>query len=545
MAFTLEDLLPSGQQLTTVQPHELVLKAVDAMSQHAYGQLPVVATDGKFQGLVITFESILRAIQAFQTQPENLVVRDATERVRSYQADADLLETLDDIHRDNFAVIVDDAGLKGIVTTADVAVFFREYAEDLMLIEDIESRIKDAIQTLYANDFAGLDIAIASVTDRVADIRKRIPAAIRAYFGKAEIALPSAEIDNLAQAEAERKLGLPAPIGRFESLTFNEYIDVLLRHERAPKLSQAKDVTELRGLLQRVRDARNKLAHFRGELTSEERRTIRFTADWLEQNLPAPISEKPRIENSEAALLEKPELERADEEIEEPLGTYAPLARHLRNVSSASTWVGLTFDEIEKILKSELPRSAFQYRGWWSNDPTKPQSAAWLEEGWRTNAVKMTERRLAFVRTDDRERAYITFFASLNTSLGDEKSFPLRYSSPQGINWHTLASLDRSDTATIVASFARRKRFRVEVYLDYGDKEETKKRFIELRMRALDFEQDFGEPLDWEALEERRASRIAVYTPANILADSENTRLVEWAATRALRLFHTFGPEFS
>lgn len=206
MAFTLEDLLPSGQQLTTVQPHEPVVKAVDSMSQHAYGQLPVVATDGKFQGLVVTFESILRAIQAFQTQPENLLVRDATERVRTYQADADLLETLDDIHRANFAVIVDNAGLRGIVTTADVAVFFREYAEDLMLIEDIESRIKDAIRALYATDSAGLDTAIAAVTDRVADIRKRMPGAIRAYLGRAGISLPDVETDGLAQAEAEKNL---------------------------------------------------------------------------------------------------------------------------------------------------------------------------------------------------------------------------------------------------------------------------------------------------------------------------------------------------
>jgi hypothetical protein len=128
-----------------------------------------------------------------------------------------------------------------------------------------------------------------------------------------------------------------------------------------------------------------------------------------QQTPPAPISEKPQSDRSRAALPEKPEPDQADEETEEPLGTYAPLARHLKNVPSATTWVVLTFDEIEKILKSELPRSAFQYRAWWSNDPTKPQSAAWLDEGWRTNAAKMTERRLAFVRTDDRERAYITF----------------------------------------------------------------------------------------------------------------------------------------
>lgn len=91
MAFTLEDLLPAGQQLTTAQLHDPVPGAIDAMNQRGYGQLPVIAADGKFHGLVITFDSIVRAIQAFQALPENLLVRDATQRVRSYQADADLL----------------------------------------------------------------------------------------------------------------------------------------------------------------------------------------------------------------------------------------------------------------------------------------------------------------------------------------------------------------------------------------------------------------------------------------------------------------------
>lgn len=131
MAFTLEDLLPIDQQLRTVQPHEPVGHAINIMYQHGYDQLPVTGAKRDFQGQVITFESVLRAIQSFRTDSETLLVRDATQRVRSYPADADLLATLDDIHRDNFALIADDLKLIGIVTTADVAVFFREYAQDL------------------------------------------------------------------------------------------------------------------------------------------------------------------------------------------------------------------------------------------------------------------------------------------------------------------------------------------------------------------------------------------------------------------------------
>lgn len=187
MAFTLEDLLPADQQLRTVQPHEPVGRAINIMCQHDYGQLPVTGANKEFHGQVITFESILRAMQSFRTDAETLLVRDAAQRVRSYPPDADLLATLADIHRDNFVLIVDESRLIGIVTTADIAIFFREYAEDLMQIEGIESRVKDAIRALYAGDDEGLDSAIATVTDRAADIRKRFPGAIKAYLAKVNI----------------------------------------------------------------------------------------------------------------------------------------------------------------------------------------------------------------------------------------------------------------------------------------------------------------------------------------------------------------------
>jgi CBS domain-containing protein len=228
MALTLEDLLPADQQLRTVQPHERVADAINIMHQHSYGQLPVIGLNGEFQGQVITFESVLWAMQSFRTAAGALLVRDAAQRARSYAADADLLATLDDIHRDNFALIVDDdSRLIGIVTTADMALFFREYAQDLMLIEGIESQIKDAIRILYAGDDNELDSAIAIVTDRAADIRKKLPVAIRAYLGRSNISPPALGSDTDALAEAEKKLGLPEPGKGFEDLTFGEFTNVL------------------------------------------------------------------------------------------------------------------------------------------------------------------------------------------------------------------------------------------------------------------------------------------------------------------------------
>jgi hypothetical protein len=422
-------------------------------------------------------------------------------------------------------------------------VFFRDYSEDLMQIEGIESRVKDAIRALYAGDEVRLDSAIAAVTDRAAEIRRKFPGAIRLYLAKAKIAAPADGTDTDALAEAERKLGLPEPTKKFDDLTFDEFTSVLLRHTNAPRLSQSKDASELRELLQQVRIARNKLAHFRGELTSEERRTVKFAAEWLENHLPILTAETAMPRPVPIGIQASP----PQEEAEGPQGSYASLAAHLESLSNDTSSLSVSFQQIEDILKKELPRSAFEYRAWWSNDPMKPQSAAWLEEGWRTTSVNMTQRRLTFVRTNDREEAYIRFFAKLNARLAMESDFPLRNLSPQGQNWLVLASLDKSrpDIARLVASFARRKRLRIEVYLDYGDREQNKQRFEQLLKQKDEIERRAGEPLEWERLDKRQACRIAVYTKAQILTDADSQVLLQWAAKRSKSLYRAFETQFA
>lgn len=543
MPFTLEELLPDDQRIRTVQLHEAVHHVIGLMHQHGYDQLPVVDKDGKTcLGLVVTFDSILQAMRSFSTKSDQLQVRDVARTVRTYPADADLLSTLDDIQRENFALIVDESDvLTGIVTTADTTMFFREYAQDLMQIEGIEARMKDAITALYTGDNAALDAAITAVTDRAADIRKRIPAAIRGYLDKTGLKAPqNGEADALF--EVEKRLALPKPGKPFDRLSFDEFIEVLLSHPNAPKVAQSSDKGELRLLLQQVRDTRNKLAHFRGELNAEERRTIQFASEWLERNLPVPrVASSPvSVVPPQPALIEPHE----DDE-EEPLGSYAALAVHLRSQAPAISALQMTFQEVEHVLGKELPRSAYQYRAWWANDSMKPQSSAWLEEGWRTTSISMIERRLAFARTNDRQDAYITFFAKLNARLKSEIGFPLREVSPQGANWQVLAflSLESGESASIGATFTRRKEFRIELYLDCDDKEHNKQRFDQLLARKNEVESVIGEPLKWERLEEKRACRVAAYTQAQILVDAESPALLDWAVKKAVDFYKAFNQE--
>src|SRR5579863_8250790 len=238
MEFTLEDLLPSDQQIRSVRLHEPADVAIGLMYQHRFGQLPVVAENGEFLNKVVTFESVLQAVQSFRTLTENLQVRDVARSVRSYPADADLLATLEDIHRDDFALIANDSKLLGIVTPADLALFFRENAKDLMELEGIESRIKDAILTLYIDDGDGLTCAIAKASDRGGQLRRKVPAAIGVYLERMGIQRPGREREADALSDAERVLGLTESNKKFEDLTFDELTSVLLLHPNAPKLSQ-------------------------------------------------------------------------------------------------------------------------------------------------------------------------------------------------------------------------------------------------------------------------------------------------------------------
>jgi hypothetical protein len=105
--------------------------------------------------------------------------------------------------------------------------------------------------------------------------------------------------------------------------------------------------------------------------------------------------------------------------------------------------------------------------------------------------------------------------------------------------------MDEWDSVLLTVSFAHRKRLRVELYLDYGDKEVNKRRFDELLARRDLLEKWFGQPLEWERLDDKRASRIAVYIPAEILKDANNQELIEWAAQKAISFYKSFHSQFA
>ncbi len=81
------------------------------------------------------------------------------------------------------------------------------------------------------------------------------------------------------------------------------------------------------------------------------------------------------------------------------MSKYKPLEKYLSLIKKSE--ITLTFEEIEKILDSKLPYSAFEYQQWWENDSYHTQAKAWRNAGWKVEPVDITNKIVTFLKTTD------------------------------------------------------------------------------------------------------------------------------------------------
>jgi hypothetical protein len=134
--------------------------------------------------------------------------------------------------------------------------------------------------------------------------------------------------------------------------------------------------------------------------------------------------------------------------------------------------------------------------------------------------------------------AYREFFQTLIDELRERHRFTnARAGQPQ--SWYSFAS--GISGISYSTSFAQGGKFRAEVYLDLGDATKNKEVFDALFLDREKVEAEFGEALEWERLDERRASRVAVYCPGTIETSTENLEQIrDWAIERVLKLKKVF-----
>jgi hypothetical protein len=74
-------------------------------------------------------------------------------------------------------------------------------------------------------------------------------------------------------------------------------------------------------------------------------------------------------------------------------GKYQPLRKYLEAQQSQDR-IRLSFAAIAKILRTELPASAFRHQAWWanqSNTERRSWAAAWLDAGFIVDSFHQDE----------------------------------------------------------------------------------------------------------------------------------------------------------
>jgi hypothetical protein len=80
-------------------------------------------------------------------------------------------------------------------------------------------------------------------------------------------------------------------------------------------------------------------------------------------------------------------------------GKYAPLEQYLRDLPVDQQEVMLRFEEIEEILKSKLPSSAYE-QSWWDHETegNHINKRAWANAGWKVGSLDFNEKWVKLVR---------------------------------------------------------------------------------------------------------------------------------------------------
>ncbi len=137
-----------------------------------------------------------------------------------------------------------------------------------------------------------------------------------------------------------------------------------------------------------------------------------------------------------------------------------------------------------------------------------------------------------------KQERYREFFQGVIDELREKHRFTnARASQPQ--NWFSFTSGHRGFTYAI--SFALRGRLRTELYIDTGDGDHNDRAFRSLYADREELSRELGDELEWEALDGKRACRVACYRDGTIEDSSEQLEEYHsWVVDRVLRFKKIF-----
>jgi CBS domain-containing protein len=234
----------------SIQTSSTVAEALAIMLEHKYSQLPVL--DGDRPIGVFSLWSLARLLAGGSSK--NVLsqeVEDLVDRIPNVDLETSLYDAVGYLDRHEAVLIGDQERLLAIATTWDVLSYFFEVARPFVLVQEIELALRQIIRAC-----AGSEEESASCIERALGYQI---------------------------ANGMRK-SLPTQL---EDLSFDDYSILIKHRDNWPlfegKIGRKPDLVSTR--LIAIRDVRNKIFHFRGDVTIGEYDSLAATRDWLLEKL--------------------------------------------------------------------------------------------------------------------------------------------------------------------------------------------------------------------------------------------------------------------
>ena len=154
---------------------------------------------------------------------------------------------------------------------------------------------------------------------------------------------------------------------------------------------------------------------------------------------------------------------------------------------------------------------------------------------WQKNKKRQTQRTSVSTKGEK----YQNYFQNLIDDLRDIHRFTsAKAGQPQ--NWYSFSS--GVSGITYGANFSQGGKARAELYIDLGDHEKNKYVFDQLFNMKGEIEDSLGQEISWERLDNKRASRLALYIDGSIEeSDSELEKVKNWHIEQLLKLKSALG----
>ncbi|MGA9397385.1 MAG: DUF4268 domain-containing protein [Anaerolineaceae bacterium] len=265
MLIPLKEFIEGHRSPRTVMMNTTVREALAIMRNYDYSQLPIVDEQGYIKGM-ISEQSIINTYFDMNGSMNllDLKVDHCQQEALTISLKKDLFDAIK-LLESAFAVVVEDNNKPvGIVTNFDTAYYFRDLSEDLIVVEKIESELREYIRYAFPEN-------------------------------SVEIALRNAFKNN---PRFQDSLGKSV-----DDLTLSEYMQVILADENWSKFEGAFEPKNMfRSYMENVRKIRNQLAHFRGKLDQNQKKTLLSAKTWID-NRPSLKSMIFTIETSRSKIV--------------------------------------------------------------------------------------------------------------------------------------------------------------------------------------------------------------------------------------------------